>query len=90
MVFKSITITDFLSYYGENYIEFSDNNVKKMMSELYGDSYGEVILSNVNVTSLSDTFSKSKMQQTFSEEDGDWEIISFNELSQFTQINKLN
>lgn len=24
MVFKSITITDFLSYYGENYIEFSD------------------------------------------------------------------
>ena len=24
MVFKSITITDFLSYYGDNYIEFSD------------------------------------------------------------------
>ena len=80
----------FINITDEYYIEFSDNNVKKMMSELYGDSYGEVILSNVNVTSLSDTFSKSKMQQTFSEEDGDWEIISFNELSQFTQINKLN
>lgn len=71
------------------YVLFADANAAKKSISDWGDGIG-VVANNVTDTYLYETFSKDKMIDYYGDDDANWKITSYNELSKFSTIIKLD